>query len=985
MNENIHPPNQNENQETVWDKWLDQFIGGTRIPLFDMKNDGQVSSKTISKNRKIINRSKEMEDAIIDAVEFLFEDIDNGKDEFVGVLSLMYYIYLGKPKPLMFVLSRKWGREEGKLSANLKDCKRDSKSRMKFARWGDDDAYHFGGLSNALYNNTGIFEKRYQKWKFNLFREEDGEYVLKTPIYFAIKPWKRTDSIPSGEKGDLTKIITGLKENFQPSLMGSQESNVKLFNIDQNFSFPLFLVINKADPVGWEVEINGLPDSDDIDLFNINEHFRKHPDERNTFNKGMKNIISEISGQLFDKAQMEIAEKMMNGLWDGESLKKVVLSFEETVFLMLIMFPKLLQPNNIKLLCSTQCIHDLFETDKKPAKKPSPKDEDSIGIDSLFGLEMDDFLSDFSVDTVYGEFSADRKAQRYKWIDQVLLKKLENQLKRSNKLSSPLLGKRYDEQITTEQVIDKEDEGKLDDILTPKWKEKIAREDNVELQNALFKNRQWNPQTPVDIFQGELYDFQKEGLGFLKARCDENVGVLVGDDMGLGKTVQVIAYLCDRLKNNRLGKVLVVAPLSILNEWKKQLGKFAPTIQYFNFHGNNRDALLPKIRDCKDAVILTSYETLKNSLDDLSPIKWSGIIIDEAQKIKNINTANARAILSLDSDFRIAMSGTPIENHLLDLYAILTFLNPGMVGSIKDFRNRYVKPLENKPIYDLNNSPELKELQEIFKQISLRRTKLELQTMGKLEKPLPTSHERVILASMTDIQAKIHQSLIDIIKMSPNHNLMIKNIQDLKAVCDHPSLVLPDIPERYECSGKMIALFEVLEDIFAKNEKVVIFCQRLAIIDILKSEIYSKFNQFSLTLVGKDTLQDRIEKLNKFQENTTHNVLLISFLAGCEGINLSKTKHLVLFDSWWNSSKESQAKNRIYRIDQIHPEIFIYRFITENSIEFKIRELIDKKNTLVENVVGTSNGKVKELNLGKEESELIDNEMIFEIIIKASE
>ncbi len=486
-----------------------------------------------------------------------------------------------------------------------------------------------------------------------------------------------------------------------------------------------------------------------------------------------------------------------------------------------------------------------------------------------------------------------------------------------------------------------------------------------ELLDYFLKNEH------VDLPQGlkaTLRPYQQRGYSWMYKNTNTGIGSIIADDMGLGKTVQVIALLLKLKEESRLDKkqALVIVPTTLLSNWEKEIEKFAPTLQAFVYHGQNRQ--LQKDSD----VMLTSYGIARSDQEILSKSKWACAIIDESQNIKNPGTAQTRAVKKIKADIRIAMSGTPVENRLSEYWSVFDFTNKGFLGSAKKFNEEYAKPIEN---------DRSKEVVERFKTITSPFIMRRLKTDKTIINDLPEKIENEHYARLTRKQAAVYQNLLDEIipaidaieednkdKKMERKGLVLKMIMALKQICNHPSQYLKKADHNPELSGKVQLLFQLLANIYENGEKVLIFTQFKETGLMLEQLIEEHFNQPVLFLHGGTPRKKREEMVEDFQSEKYLKTFILSIKAGGTGLNLTEANHVIHFDLWWNPAVEQQATDRAYRIGQKR-NVMVYRLITKDSFEEKINEMIQAKKELANLTVNTgekwigdlSNDELKEL------------------------
>ncbi|NVM46382.1 MAG: DEAD/DEAH box helicase [Candidatus Lokiarchaeota archaeon] len=470
-------------------------------------------------------------------------------------------------------------------------------------------------------------------------------------------------------------------------------------------------------------------------------------------------------------------------------------------------------------------------------------------------------------------------------------------------------------------------------------------------------------------FNGTLRNYQQEGLTWMGNMTKFNFGLCLADDMGLGKTIQVIAFLCYLKKNypEKPGSVIVVCPTSILFNWHREIKKFAPDLDILLHYGPSR------IKDASDIpeiikphrIILTSYGTLRNDIDLLESINFSGIIVDESQNIKNYTSQQSKAINKLRGQFKICLSGTPIENRLLELWSLFNFLNIGLLGKRKEFQNRYIIPIER-----FQNQDAIEKLRLIIAPFILRRVKSDKTVI----KDLPDKNEMKIIVDLTETQVKLYRELVentlkDIADISSDirkkRGIVLALLVKLKQICNHPSQYLKldmeslelekNLQEFVSQSQKLERLIEMTDEVLLNGEKVLIFTQFTQMGDILKSVLEQKYNFEILYFHGGVPENKRREIIDQFQSNDLESppILILSLRAGGTGLNLTQGTTVIHIDRWWNPAVEDQATDRAYRIGQ-KSIVNVYKFITKGTIEEKIDNLLEEKRELADAIVAST-------------------------------
>jgi SNF2 family DNA or RNA helicase len=471
-------------------------------------------------------------------------------------------------------------------------------------------------------------------------------------------------------------------------------------------------------------------------------------------------------------------------------------------------------------------------------------------------------------------------------------------------------------------------------------------------------------ETPKD-FNGILRPYQEIGFSWLNHISKLNLGMCLADDMGLGKTIQIIAFLLNRKKEdyNEIGSILIICPTSVLYNWKYELNKFS-NLNIHIHYGNSRLKEKQHLYRFHQPhqIILTTYGTARNDIDLLEQVDFSGIILDESQTIKNHRTNQAQAIYRLKSKYRIALSGTPIENNLGELWALFNFLNPNLLGTFSEFRKEYLNPIERD-----NDQKKIEVLKSIISPFILRR----LKTDKNIIKDLPDKNEMKIHLKLTNEQAQLYKELVDrtldIIKEDYEHKrgIVFKLITQLKQICNHPYQYLKmeantfdfenNMDDFISRSQKIRRLIELVDNLLINNEKALIFTQYTQMGDLLYYSLKQKYKSV-LYYNGKLTINQRKKIVKSFQSETTSSpkLMIVSLLSGGLGLNLTKATTVIHIDRWWNFAKEDQATDRTYRIGQEN-KIMVYKFITLGTIEEKIDNLIERKRDLSNSII-TPNG-----------------------------
>ena len=466
---------------------------------------------------------------------------------------------------------------------------------------------------------------------------------------------------------------------------------------------------------------------------------------------------------------------------------------------------------------------------------------------------------------------------------------------------------------------------------------------------------------PPDGFSGILRPYQLRGFSWLSFLRQWGFGTCLADDMGLGKTVQVLALIQRDREAGVRRPVLVICPTSVVNNWSKEAARFTPELPLMVHHGIDRRRGEALTREAeKSAVVISTYALMQRDLEHLRGINWAGIILDEAQNIKNPEAKQSRAAYQLQGGYRIALSGTPVENTVGDLWSIFQFLNPGLLGTKAEFKRTYFLPIQIG-----QDEGAVERLKRITGPFILRR----LKTDKSIISDLPEKMEMKVFCSLTREQASLYQSVLKVVEEElpaadgiKRRGVILATLSRLKQVCNHPAHFLGDnssIPGR---SGKVARLTEMIEEVIASGERALVFTQFAEMGKILKTHLQETFGREILFLYGATPRNQRDEMVERFQaEHEGPPVFVLSLKAGGTGLNLTGANHVFHFDRWWNPAVEQQATDRTFRIGQ-KKNVQVYKFVCAGTLEEKIDEMIERKRGIAEKVVGSGEGWLTELS-----------------------
>ncbi|WUJ28690.1 DEAD/DEAH box helicase [Streptomyces sp. NBC_00388] len=449
-----------------------------------------------------------------------------------------------------------------------------------------------------------------------------------------------------------------------------------------------------------------------------------------------------------------------------------------------------------------------------------------------------------------------------------------------------------------------------------------------------------------------LRDYQLRGLGWLDLMTSLGLGGCLADDMGLGKTITLIAL---HLHRARTEPTLVVCPASLLGNWQREITRFAPGVPVRRFHGTDRS-----LAGAEGGFVLTTYGTMRTSAAELAGHSWGMVVADEAQHIKNPHAATARALRTIPAPARVALTGTPVENNLSELWALLDWTTPGLLGPLKAFRARHARIVENG-----EEDGAVERLARLVRPFLLRRRKSdpgiapELPPKTETDHPVPLTREQ---ASLYQAVVRESMAVIEAGEGSGRRAQIMKLLTALKQICNHPAQYLKEGPSRLAGrSGKLALLDELLDTILAEGGSggaVLVFTQYVAMARLISAHLTARGIPSQL-LHGGTPVARREEMVDRFQAGECP-VFLLSLKAAGTGLNLTRAGHVVHFDRWWNPAVEEQATDRAYRIGQTQP-VQVHRLITEGTVEDRIAEMLTAKRALADAVLGSGESALTEL------------------------
>ncbi|GAA3788570.1 DEAD/DEAH box helicase [Streptomyces chiangmaiensis] len=469
------------------------------------------------------------------------------------------------------------------------------------------------------------------------------------------------------------------------------------------------------------------------------------------------------------------------------------------------------------------------------------------------------------------------------------------------------------------------------------------------------------PVEPPPGLAARLRDYQLRGLAWLDLMTSLGLGGCLADDMGLGKTVTVIAL---HLRRSRREPTLVVCPASLLGNWQREITRFAPGVPVRRFHGPERT-----LDGLDGGFVLTTYGTMRTAAPRLAGQTWGLVVADEAQHVKNPYSATAKALRTIPSPARVALTGTPVENNLSELWALLDWTTPGLLGPLKSFRARHARAVENG-----EDTQAVERLARLVRPFLLRRKKSdpgivpELPPKTETDHPVPLTREQAAL-----YEAVVRESMlaIETAEGIARRGMVLKLLGSLKQICDHPVLYLKEDTRTAAGlavrSGKLALLDELLDTVLAEDGSALVFTQYVGMARLITAHLASRAVPVDL-LHGGTPVPERERMVDRFQSGATP-VLVLSLKAAGTGLNLTRAGHVIHVDRWWNPAVEEQATDRAYRIGQTQP-VQVHRLITEGTVEDRIAEMLEAKRALADAILGSGESALTELT-DRELSDLV--------------
>ncbi|MGI8967839.1 MAG: DEAD/DEAH box helicase [Chloroflexota bacterium] len=481
--------------------------------------------------------------------------------------------------------------------------------------------------------------------------------------------------------------------------------------------------------------------------------------------------------------------------------------------------------------------------------------------------------------------------------------------------------------------------------------------------NALFEKDGAITDIPQPAsFHGELRPYQRRGVSWMHFLVERGLAPCLADDMGLGKTIELTSMLLYMKEQKTLtGPILLICPMSVVGNWEHELRRFAPSLRVLTHHGAGRltgDDFRRAVRD--HDLVISTYALTARDRELFESLPWQGAVLDEAQNIKNAATKQAQAVRALQTDFRVALTGTPVENRLSELWSIMEFLNPGFLGTAEAFRKNFSLPIER-----ANDAASKAQLRTLVQPFILRRVK----TDPTIISDLPEKLEMKVYCSLTPEQASLYEAIVrDMLEQIESSDgiqrkgLVLASLTKLKQVCNHPAHFLSDHSRLDDRSGKLARLEEMLDEVVAADDRALVFTQYAEWGKELQVYLRERLGKDILYLHGGTPRHVRDRLVNRFQnDRRAPPIFLLSLKAGGTGLNLTRANHVFHYDRWWNPAVEEQATDRAFRIGQTQ-NVQVHKLITSGTLEERIDDMLESKRLLANQIVGSGEQWITEMS-----------------------
>ncbi|MGM0923290.1 MAG: DEAD/DEAH box helicase [Bacillota bacterium] len=805
------------------------------------------------------------------------------------------------------------------------------------------DAVPLIDAAEAIYDCivNGEFMPDFERWKSGTFgwRDTAGELEGFTADWLSAAVSDLIERNPDLGRAwsDIVEAYTAT-EKFEGHFLDERDWLEKIGFLIDDAPFTIGLRLNEPDYDGddWKLELF-LRD-------------RKNPDSFHLF-QGLKDLPTPWRGYM-DRIEREQQrfEEIVPWLSFQNGNTHIT---EDEAWLFLTSASETFVNTGVEILLPSwwQVVRD-SKVMLKAKMSSAPRGQSFVGMNSLIdfnwrfatnGVEM-------SEEEFMGMVNDNRRLVNFKgqWIklDPAFIKHVQSILKKAEKE-----GLHFSD-ILQQELADARDSD--DEVLDSRAFANIHIELSRQMKSMLRQLTEITDIPKHDVpstFHGDLRPYQQQGVDWLLFLRKFHFGACLADDMGLGKTIQMIAYFMYVVEHEkREAPFLIIAPTSVLGNWQKEIEKFAPSLKVHLHYGPNRakgEDFHVSLADTD--IVLTSYGLSHADHEEIASVTWSTICLDEAQNIKNAHTKQSRAIRKLKGLHHIALTGTPMENRLTELWSIFDFINTGFLGSLHSFHKRFVLPIEK------DRDPAIiGNLQQLIKPFLLRRTKRDEQVALNL----PEKQEQKEFIPLTVEQASLYEQLVkdtfdQVSQLAGMQRkaLILKMLGKLKQICNHPALYLKE--ERATSvttrSHKIEKLLELVTAIREQDESCLIFTQYIGMGEMIQSLLESEFGEKVLFLNGSVAKAARDKMVEQFQ-NKEYSILILSLKAGGTGLNLTAANHVVHYDRWWNPAVENQATDRAYRIGQ-NRFVHVHKLITTGTIEEKIDGMLDKKQSLNDEII----------------------------------
>lgn len=495
---------------------------------------------------------------------------------------------------------------------------------------------------------------------------------------------------------------------------------------------------------------------------------------------------------------------------------------------------------------------------------------------------------------------------------------------------------------------------------TPAGTTIVAQGEAGELLARILGERTLEPLAPPASLRAELRPYQQRGYGWLHFLTRTGFGACLADDMGLGKTIQTLALIAHDWEEAPGEPVLLVCPTSVIENWNREARRFLPGLPVHVHHGSARERGAPFAKIAKKhALIVTGYALLQRDRALFEKVRWRGVVLDEAQNVKNAESKQARAARALPSGYRVALTGTPVENHVGDLWSLMEFLNPGLLGSAARFRREFFIPIQA-----LGNAAASERLRAVTGPFVLRR----LKTDATIISDLPQKQEYKVFCTLTREQASLYAAVLRDFDATleetegiERRGKILAALSKLKQICNHPAQFAADNSPLPGRSGKLARLEEMLEEVLDAGDGALVFTQFAEMGALIVRRLQQRFGREVAFLHGGVPKGVRDGLVERFSRREGPAVFVLSLKAGGSGLNLTRANHVFHYDRWWNPAVENQATDRAFRIGQTKA-VQVHKFVCAGTLEEKIDALIERKAAVSERVVGSGEGWLTELS-----------------------